>query len=416
MNSWSDTLRSWRFGLAVAVATVALAACGGGTTTQDVSSVTLPNMSTAANVVPIEVRQSGTSSTLVVNMPYVTVTVCAPAGQPCAAVTNVLVDTGSSGLRLFDTAVQSLGLPTISADAGGTLGACAQFASGYVWGAMHSAVVQIGGETTSGAIPVQIVDDPGFAAPAPYACTSTGQQDLAGVFAGSINGMIGVGNLVHDCGSVCTKYRYPNRYFNCVGTSCSSTTAQLSQQGINPVAAFPVDNNGSILTLPAVTPPETGASSATGMLAFGIGTQSNNALPANAQVYPISSQGYFLASVDGGSLGDGFVDSGSNGNYLDLSGVASCSHATGFYCPSTPQTFSITTVGSGGSPSSTQTITVANAQTMFNLGYAALPALAGGAAVSGAIDLGLPFFYGRSIATALEDPTSTTTPHGYWAY
>jgi hypothetical protein len=58
---------------------------------------------------------------------------------------------------------------------------------------------------------------------------------------------------------------------------------------------------------------------------------------------------------------------------------------------------------------------IGNAQSMFQTGNAALPALGGTSAINGLVDLGLPFFYGRSIATGLEG-TSTNAPNGYLIY
>ncbi|MGC9185733.1 MAG: DUF3443 family protein [Thiomonas sp.] len=52
---------------------------------------------------------------------------------------------------------------------------------------------------------------------------------------------------------------------------------------------------------------------------------------------------------------------------------------------------------------------------MFQTGNAALPALGGTSAINGLVDLGLPFFYGRSIATGLEG-TNSSAPNGFLLY
>jgi Protein of unknown function (DUF3443). len=116
-----------------------------------------------------------------------------------------------------------------------------------------------------------------------------------------------------------------------------------------------------------------------------------------------------------GTAMSGFVDSGSNGYYLALSGVPTCSQASGFYCPS--QAFSLTASLqlADRSYGSAQNIVIGNAQALFQTQNAALPALGGTAAISGFVDLGLPFFYGRSIATGLEG-TNASAPNGYLAY
>ncbi|OZB69065.1 MAG: hypothetical protein B7X36_14435, partial [Thiomonas sp. 14-64-326] len=135
-----------------------LAACGGGggnttsgatpSPTPSTSSDTAPpsNVSMAYNEVAVSIRQLGSNTTtLTANTPYVTVTVCAPGGSPCQSIPDVLVDTGSQGLRLFSAALNSTQLSALPQITNGssTLAACAQFASGYAWGSMRQAIVQI---------------------------------------------------------------------------------------------------------------------------------------------------------------------------------------------------------------------------------------------------------------------------------
>jgi len=366
---------------------------------------------TPGNVVPVSIRQlPANSSTLTANTPYVSVTVCAPGGA-CQTIPDVLVDTGSAGLRLFASALNATLSGTLPAIASGSgqLAACAQFASGYAWGSMRLATIQLGGETTTSAVPIQVMNDAALPAP-PAACAAQGGSNFASSFAGIANGILGVSNFKYDCGSACTTRASTGFYYTCSNGTCSATTAALGQQGINPVAAFPTDNNGSILTLPAVPVPN-GAPSATGTLTFGLNTQSNNSLGA-AQVYPLDSSGNLRLTLNGVTQ-SGFVDSGSNGYYLNLSGVPTC--LSGFYCPSSPLSLaaSLQLANLGFGPA--QTVVIGNAQAMFATQNAALPALGGTAAISGFVDLGLPFFYGRSIATGLQG-SNPGAPNGFVAY
>ena len=407
-----------------------LAACGGGggsgtaTTTPEASAPTvsppasasnlgagvgLPT-ATGANVAQVTIRQlASNTTTLTANTPYVSVTVCAPGGSACQTIPDLLVDTGSAGLRVFASALTSpAALPTIAAG-GGTLAACAQFASGYMWGSMRQATVQVGGMTTATAIPVQVMGDSTLPA-APSACTNLGGTDFSRSFAGVANGILGVSNLKYDCGAACARSASNGVYFACSGSSCTGATAATSQQGINPIAAFPSNNNGSILALPGVPLPN-GAPSATGALIFGIGTQANNT-PSSGQTYPLDSSGNLNLTINGAAQ-SGFVDSGSNGYYLALSGVPTC--YSGFYCPTTPFSLAASLQLANQTYGTAQTLVIGNAQTLFNTQNAALPSLAGTAAALNFVDLGLPFFYGRSIATGIEG-TSTTAPNGYLVY
>ena len=394
-----------------ALAALLLSGCGGGGGSTPAPNASLVNPSVGANVATVSIRQlESNTATLTANTPYVDVRVCDASGN-CQTIPDVMVDTGSAGLRLFANKV-SLNLPAMTSN-GGTLAACAQFASGYAWGSMHLATVQIAGEITTSAIPIQFMNDPSLPA-APSTCQAQG-TDFASRFAPVANGILGISNFVHDCGFGCTAAtpadQRPAMYYSCANGTCTETSAELTQQGTNPISAFSVDNNGSILNLPAVAP--TGAVSATGTLVFGIGTQANNALPSGAQLFPINQDAYIGGQIDG-VYGRGFIDSGSNGYFLDLDpSVTRCTSgdASSWYCPSSPITLTVQLRGAA----SAQTLFIGNANAMFALEYTALPALGGTAAIANFADLGLPFFYGRPIATGLEG-TDTSAPYGYWAF
>ena len=385
-----------------------LTACGGGggggssppsdppvTTNPPVSQANAP---VGPNVVSVSIRQRASSGNVsTANTPFVAVTVCNSTTGNCLTVQNVLVDTGSAGLRLFaSSALNNLNLPNLSASSGGNLGACAQFASGYTWGGMRQAQVHINGAMTQGPIPIEVIGDPNLPQTAPQSCQQG--QDFSQQLSSVVNGILGISNFQYDCGQACVQSASPGVYYGCNATSCTSTTAPLSSQGINPVAAFQQGyNNGSILTLPAVPLPW-GSQAATGTLIFGINTLPNNQLPANAQVYPLDGYGNLSIAVNG-SPGTGFIDSGSNGYYTALN-LPACTQSTGFYCPSPAANVALQLAS--GSAASNTSITIANADAMFTTSNAALPALGGTAAIAGMVDLGLPFFYGRPIATGLQ--------------
>ncbi|MDE1978324.1 MAG: DUF3443 domain-containing protein [Betaproteobacteria bacterium] len=413
LRLWRLSGRLMRLAAPAALAGLLLTGCGGGGSSAPPSpqSVTLSSPATGSNVAAVSIRQLQSAPSITANTPYVDVKVCDASGN-CQTIPDVMVDTGSAGLRLFANKV-ALNLPGI-ASGGGTLAACAQFASGYAWGSMHLATVQIGGEITTTAIPVQFMNDPTLPA-APSTCAAQG-IDFATRFSPVANGILGISNFIHDCGAGCTAATpaadRPAMYYRCASGACSQTSAELSQQGANPISAFAVDNNGSILTLPDVAPG--GAASATGTLVFGIGTQSNNALPAGAEIFPIGQDAYIDGRIDG-VMGRGFIDSGSNGYFLDLDpSVARCTPNAAFswYCPSSPVALTVQLSGA----SSAQTLVIGNAQTMFDQQFTALPALGGTAAIAQFADLGLPFFYGRPIATGLENSSNPSAPYGYWAF
>ncbi len=85
---------------------------------------------------------------------------------------------------------------------------------------------------------------------------------------------------------------------------------------------FATDNNGVVLQLPAIA--DAGATSVSGSLIFGIGTQANNALSAPVIAVPDSgpTAGAFQAVYRGTTLTDSFIDSGSSGLYFNDASIA----------------------------------------------------------------------------------------------
>jgi hypothetical protein len=208
-------------------------------------------------------------------------------------------------------------------------------------------------------------------------------------------------------------------YYACPSTGCSlttvSTTESLADQVQNPVTFFATDNNGVIIQLPAVSGAETSVS---GSLIFGIGTQSNNAL-GSATVYTIDpSTGNFTTVFNGISYQDvSFLDSGSNALYFldsNTTGLPICPDATSWYCPSSTQNFSATNQGTNGA-TGTVNFSVGNADSLVaNLNDGVANGLAG--PNPGSFDWGLPFFFGRSVYTAIEGRNTPGGQGPYWAY
>jgi hypothetical protein len=187
----------------------------------------------------------------------------------------------------------------------------------------------------------------------------------------------------------------------------------LNQQVQNPTSLFPLDNNGVIIQLPAIS--ATGSPTVTGSMIFGIGTRSNNGLGA-ALVYSVDSSGDITTTFQGHSYSSSFIDSGTNAIYfLDsaTTGLATCPDASFFYCPPTPAVLAATNRGLNGS-SATVNFTVANADTLFNGPNAAFDNL-GGPNV-GSFEWGLPFFFGRNVYTAIELQSTPVGLGPYFAY
>lgn len=375
-----------------------------------------------ANTIPAIIDQ-GPQSLDDINSLFVTVTVCTPGTTTCQTIDHVLVDTGSSGLRVLES-VLTLSLPSVDDGAGSPMGACTQFVDGTMWGPILSADVKLGGESAA-AIPIQAIGKNTYPMPTTGTCASgqpiTDLQALGG------NGLIGVGIDQQDCGPACARTtRNPGMYFACtskVAGGCTPTVAPLGSQTSNPIVSFPIDNNGVIIHLPAVA--AGGVTRAVGSLIFGIGTQANNGLGSATVLTPVDVYGNIgTAYPTGGAQYTGFIDSGTNTfAFLDAatSGVALCasSNLSSFYCPATPAHLTATVFG-GNNLSTPVTFSVAD-PSMVSASIAALGTL--GSEMPGfspsmassqpAFLWGLPFFYGRTVYTAIADQN---TPAGAGPY
>jgi len=396
------------------------------------NSITPPN---AGNVMALVVDSGPTGSNGspvgYVNGAFVTVTVCIPGTSNCQDIDHVLVDTGSTGLRLLANDGKAggklnLDLPPQQDASGNAIAECAQFVDGFTWGPLKRADVRLAGEVASG-IPIQVISEASLAVPS--SCQSVGlDEDTlegdSGLFA---NGILGVGVFIQDCGEACAidptlpAFDNPGLYYSCFFGLCVQAGIELASQVVNPVAMFAADNNGVILELPAVA--DSGAPSATGSLVFGIGTQPNNGL-GNATVLPVDATGQLVTifPLDGTGYQGSFLDSGSNAIYFSSSSttIAACSDSSesGFYCPATAMSLSALIAGIYGS-SEQVNFSVADAASLLATNNAAFGNLGGSGIgtstqqASTGFDWGMPFFLGRNVFTAIE---LAATPAGFGPY
>ncbi|TAM54019.1 MAG: DUF3443 domain-containing protein [Paraburkholderia sp.] len=398
----------FRAARALGVATLAavVAGCGGGGGDSGGSGGgSAGGVQPAANQAVVTVARGVEG---VANIPTVSVTICAPGSSTCQTVDNIQVDTESFGLRLASSAASQVlsALPKETV-AGAQLAECTGFADGFTWGSIRTADVTIGKETAS-SLPIQIVGDmPQSAALTGNSC-STGTLELTPADLGA-NGILGVGVAPTDCGKSCAPasagyYACPN------GANCAQTAVAEAQQVTNPVVKFAPDNNGVILSMPSIGP--TGQSTVSGMLTFGINTQSNNGLPSTVLKLATNGSGDVNATFNGNAL-PAFFDSGSNAYFFTDNTLPNCSgNASSFYCPSSTVTRTVTVANyNGGSPGapngSALSMSVGNASALLANGNYALNNLAGslGSSLS-FVDLGMPFFYGKTVYYGMDQTAS----------
>ena len=383
------------------------------------------------NVQPVTVDYGPTTSGHLAPYPnalFTTVTVCVPGTSTCQNIDHVLVDTGSVGLRLLSSQV-TLTLPYSKDASNNSIGNCAQFANySYMWGPVAKADVKLAGEVAS-AVPIQVVGVASFP-DAPFDCSDGDYfypaQDVSEL---GFNGILGVGLLRQDCGTLCSSGTSIPAYWSCTPSACTIASADLTSQLQNPVWMFPQDNNGFSIVLPQVV--ATGSTALTGSMIFGIGTQSNNALNG-AVAFGTDQTGAFTTTFKGNAYPGSFIDSGSNANFFlgsMATGLPECSGIfVGLYCPQSPVNFTavnsgLNPNGSGVSVSSSVDFTIANGASLLN---SVLPSAQnpvpetafndlGGDGFFPAFDWGLPFFFGRTVFFGIEGQSSAAGTGPYVA-
>ena len=327
-------------------------------------SVALGVTDLASNVALVVIDSGPAGVNGIINVPFVSVTLCRPGTSTCQTIDHVLVDTGSYGLRIIAPGMldPALALPAVTAGAAGNpVGECVRFISGFLWGSVHLADVKIAGETAP-SLPVQQVSDTGAAfTRIPSGCSNTGVQNMGTVDVLGANGILGIGLLNQDCGSACVTQVVAGTYYECTASTCTGTVMPLANQVANPVPAFTTDNNGVALVMPAVA--AGGATTLTGALIFGIDTQTNNNI-GSATVYAANSRGNFTTTYKGTSLTSSFLDSGSNGLFFPDATIPLCSGSPGFYCPATTLSLSAVNTSANGVASGTVNFTIENLQAL----------------------------------------------------
>ena len=249
----------------------------------------------------------GTPTPTYYNGLFTSVTVCLPGTQNCQIIPDILVDTGSVGLRVLNSALTTVPATELGDHPGFHRESCAGMRPiwRYLLRLGTGDVRRCGYRRRNG----HLRSHPGdwryhFTVPA-ASCLSLGTgPSLDTVAALGANGILGVGTTVQDCGPNCAAE--PDLFrlslLHLPQSGLPDAAVPVDQQVANPVAFFTEDNNGVEISLPRIPP--AGAPSLpyvnsdgtglvpAGLLIFGVGTQSNNAL-GNATLYAVDDNGNF---------------------------------------------------------------------------------------------------------------------------
>ena len=220
------------------------------------------------------------TATLVVKTPVsgfnrmtLDVELCHPGTDNCQTIHDVMVDTGSTGLRIQARAIHGLGLdlpPARGADKR-FLAECQAFVGhNNIWGSIKKADMRIGGMVARD-MPIQIANDEEF--PRPDNCPNYHNKPTS-------NGTLGIGWRPFD----------PNKLLSCTTDGCTAVTEPGGLEHLpNPVSSFARHNNGEI---------------------FLFGDAENNKIDGVPQL-PLDANGYFTTRYDNKDYTKSYIDSGT---------------------------------------------------------------------------------------------------------
>lgn len=304
------------------VTCTSIIACNGGAN----SSVANPRVNNSVNLV-VDGGINGTA----LNRSYITLTICQVGTSNCQTIDHIVVDSGSTGLRINQSALTVGGLTPLSYN-GAPIYQCMQYAAGYAFGPVVNLDLRIAGESAFN-IPVQIFEynNPDMV---PNSCSyGMPPANLATGF--GANGIIGI-NPISNPNNDYT----PGGVYTCDSNTCTevSNPNNIPQVlNINPIAAFVNDNNGAIFSLPKVSSAAT-MESQLGTLTFGLNTQDNNQVSnsvskllgsPNTDTWPV---GFFIANT-GSQNTVAMFDSGTPTYSMNVPIPFCTSPYDNVYCP-----------------------------------------------------------------------------------
>ena len=143
------------------------------------------------------------------------VTVCVPGSTTnCQTIGGILVDTGSSGLRILSTAL-TVSLPQQTDSGGNPIAECAAFGTDVIiWGPVQTADVKMAGELAS-SIPIQVIGSPNFSniSRNPVPALGVPMDDLCKTWAPMV--CLELVKAIQDCGPACDSPSASGTYYAC---------------------------------------------------------------------------------------------------------------------------------------------------------------------------------------------------------
>jgi hypothetical protein len=325
------------------------------------------------------------------NVPFVSVTVCVPGTSNCQVIDRIKLDTGSTGLRIFKSALQNLNLPVTHDSTGNEIALCAHMAGGTgYWGPVVKADLALGDEKAVGAN-IHVVH-PNY---------QSLKDGCASVPSDGRNGILGISTAMASSNG--------QNYFSCSALGCAASAISDNQKALNPIAYLSQNKNGFIISTPAV--PETGTKNLEGVIKFGIGTQTNNQLQSKLTACRSRSDDFLQLKYNGVTYWTKF-DSGTNAFNLPSGAVQSpfCQNSKVYLCPSQPLNYAAEILSADGSSCANLNLTISGdffGPSSVTQSWV-VPGLteSWGGKTSNQFILGMPFFFGKDIYYILDGQKS----------
>ncbi len=346
------------------------------------------------NIVPLVMRTPRAAF----NRMVVNVTVCEPNTERCATIDDVMIDTGSTGLRLEASAVPTwMRLPAFVRADGKPLAECLRFVHDTAWGTLNRADVRLGG-LTARSLPLQVIDDV-FGAQPPT-CPRSDVRPTS-------NGTLGVGQHLFDCQGSCEQRADVPGVFVQDGTGWSPVEGAVepSSRLPNPVRYLPGHDNGIVIELPS--PPDGGAREVAGTLTFGVVADNRGDA---SKILRLDKAGRFTTVLDGRRFPTSYIDSGTDTYVFDDDRLPRCPDMAWAYCAQPRRFLGAELVGLDGARTSV-TFAVGNYQARREQAAGASDDVAEAAEVESTTFVwGAPFFLGRRTSLVLDGEGVTGAP------
>ena len=270
----------------------------------------------AENEMPIVLKGLRTATSHAFNRMTTSIEICSSGSSThCHRVDNVMVDTGSVGLRLQERALNGFILPA-EQSGGQDVAECFSFVGhSNIWGKVRLADVHLGGLVASN-IPVQVANG-SLMRPADGTCPNYNNDPAS-------NGTLGIGRGTLE---------HIGILYTCDADDCRKLPSGSIPEALrvpNPISRLPKDNDGEIFLIP----PATSAISKelSGTLIFGVNSAANNKLDPQLTILPLDAGGFFTTQFDGRSYSKSYIDSGTQTiGFLDPT-LQTCTNSSTDYC------------------------------------------------------------------------------------